>query len=359
MRRTALIALLALLLAGVWLWIALWVPYQGYSPGGVFVEIPRGTSAGSIARILAEKGVVRSRVAFEALCRWRSRQALLAGEYFFDRPMTALEVFRIVAEGRVYFHTLTVPEGLTMFDIAELMERQELCRREEFLAAARDPSPIRDLATGARNLEGFLFPATYQFRRHVTAQEIIQAMVRRFQELWDSLPERGRNPYGLSVGEVVTMASLVEGETGVRDERPIIAGVFYNRLRRGRALQCDPTVIYALRLANRYDGTLSKRDLVLDSPYNTYRFPGLPPGPINNPGEASLRAALFPPYVDYLYFVSNTQGGHFFSKTLAEHNSNVARYKRLLAELAQTPESGGDKLDDTRQEKSPKAKSPR
>ena len=355
MKRIALVALLALAALGLWLWIALRVPYQGYPTGGVFIEIPRGTPTGAIARILSEKGIVRSRVAFEGLGRWHARQALQAGDYFFERPMTAFEVFRVLAEGRVYVHTVTVPEGLTMFDIAELMEQQGLCRREEFLAAARDPLPIRDLAPHARSLEGFLFPATYQFRRRITAPEIVETMVRRFREVWDSFPERGRNPHGLSVAEVVTMASLVEGETGLPDERLIIAGVFYNRLHRGVALQCDPTVIYALRLANRYTGTLQKSDLDSDSPYNTYRRLGLPPGPIVNPGQASLRVVLFPPDVDYLYFVSNTQGGHFFSKTLAEHNNNVARYRRLLAQA----QSGGEKSNDLRPEKSPRARSPR
>ena len=332
--RVVLVCILALVAAAVWLLYALFAPYQGFPGDGVFVEVPRGAPQRAIARLLEEKGVVRSRIAFEALCRWRPRRALQAGEYFFDRPRTALEVFQIIAEGRVYMRSVTVPEGLTMLDIADLVEREELCHREDFLAAARDPSLVHDLAPRVRNLEGFLFPATYEFPRRVTAQEIVGAMVKRFREVWSSFPEAGRNPHGLSALEVVTMASLVERETGVADERPVVAGVFYNRLRRGVALQCDPTVIYALRLANRYDGALDEKDLAFKSPYNTYRHRGLPPGPIANPGAASLRAVLHPPYVDYLYFVSNTQGGHFFSKTLEEHNGNVARYRRLLAEIA-------------------------
>ena len=339
MWRAGLAVLLALTIGAAWLGAALYVPFQGFPRGGIFVDIPRGTATRSVARILAEKGVVRSRVAFEMLCRWSrraGRRSLQAGEYFFEHPMNSFEVFQVLAEGRVYLHTVTVPEGLTLFEIAALMEKERLCHREAFLAAARDPSPIRDLARGAQNLEGFLYPATYQFPRRITPQEIVGTMVRRFREVWISFPVRGQNPQGLSPAEVVTLASLVERETAVPDERPIIAGVLFNRLRRGLPLQCDPTVIYALRLANKYDGSLHKDDLDFDSPYNTYLYRGLPPGPIANPGQASLRAALSPPKVDYLYFVSNTQGGHFFSKTLAEHIENVERYKRLLSEIART-----------------------
>ncbi len=332
--KIALLGLLAVVAGALWLASALYIPYQGFPREGVFVEIPRGTSRRAIARLLADAGVVRSRIAFEALCRWRHHATLQAGEYFFDRPVTATEVFETIAQGRVYFHVVTVPEGLTMYEIADLMEREGFCSRQEFLQAAGDPTPIRDLAPEARTLEGFLFPATYQFPHRVTTLEIAGAMVRRFREVWNAFPEGGRNPYGLSPAEVVTIASLVERETAVPEERPIIAGIFYHRLRLGVALQCDPTVIYGLRLANRFTGGLSAADLRWKSPYNTYLHPGLPPGPIANPGSVSLRAALYPPPVDYLYFVSNTQGGHFFSRTLAEHLRNVARYKRLLARNA-------------------------
>lgn len=334
LRRLALGGTLTLLLAVVWLGVALVLPYQGYMPPGVFVDIPHGTPARSIARALSEKGVVRSRVAFELLCRSHPGQQLQAGEYYFERPKTALEVFSDFANGRIYVHRITISEGLTMAEIAGVLEEKGLVGRQDFLAAASDPAPILDMAPRARNLEGYLFPATYEFSRRATAREIVSAMIRRFREVWASFPEPGRNPSGFPVADVVTMASLVERETPSPAERPVIAGVFYNRLRRRVALQCDPTVIYALQLAGRYPGELSAKDLRFNSPYNTYRYSGLPPGPIANPGEASLRAALYPPYVDYLYFVSDTQGGHFFSKTLAEHNTKVARYRRLLAEIA-------------------------
>ncbi len=344
MRRAVWIPMLGLVLlcmgAAAWFAAALYLPYQGFPAEGVFVEVPRGVSRRTIARRLSEKGIVRSRIAFEALCRARRRRTLQAGEYFFDRPVTAFEVFRALADGRVYVQEVTVPEGLAMFEIADLLERQGLATREAFLEAARDPAPIRDLSPGARSLEGFLFPATYQFPHHVAPQEITGAMVRRFREAWQSLTQELPESDARPIEQIVTLASLVERETGVADERLLVAGVFTNRLRRGRALQCDPTVIYALQLAGRYSGSLSSRDLRFNSPYNTYRYPGLPPGPIANPGAASLRAALAPPAVDYLYFVANAQGGHSFSRTLKEHNRNVALYRRLLAQHARAQNSG-------------------
>ncbi|MBI3670542.1 MAG: endolytic transglycosylase MltG [Acidobacteria bacterium] len=346
MRRILLVVFLALALLAGWLWVALSRPYQGFPKEGAFVEVPRGAAGRTIARLLAEKGVVRSRIAFELLCRWRARRKLEAGEYFFDRPQTALQVFATIAEGRVYVKSVTVPEGFTMFDIASLMEREGFTSRAAFLKAVRDTSPIHDLAPAAGSLEGFLFPATYQFPRHVSAREIVGTMVERFRQTWASLPESARNRVRLSMDAVVTLASLVERETSVPGERPLVAGVFTNRLRRGQALQCDPTVIYALQLADKYNGRLDFGDLLFDSPYNTYRHRGLPPGPIANPGEASLRAALEPPDVDYLYFVANTRGGHFFSKTLQEHNRNVAHYRRLLAQNGQA-QNGGEKEPET------------
>lgn len=335
MRRAVLVILFLLAAAAGWLTAMLYLPYQGFSKEGVYVDVPHGASRRTIARLLGEKGVVRSRIAFEALCRRRRRRTLQAGEYFFDRPATAFEVFRKLAEGRVFERTVTVPEGLSMFEIADLLEREGFLSRETFLQAARDPAPIRDLVPNARSLEGFLFPATYQFPRHITGEKAVAAMVKRFREVWQSLPEARNSPNGLRVEGVVTLASLVERETPRPEERPVVSGVFANRLRRGVALQCDPTVIYALKLADKYDGKLDSGDLEFESPYNTYRHPGLPPGPIANPGEASLRAALAPAPVDYFYFVANTEGGHFFSKTLKEHNHNVARYRRLLAQNGQ------------------------
>lgn len=332
MRRTFTFLFVLLLLAAGgltgWLWISLKLPYQKFPQEGVFVVVPRGASGRFVGRILARNGVVRSAAAFELLTRRLPRRTLQAGEYFFDHAVTAGEVFDTISSGKIYEKSVTIPEGYTMFDIAQLLEQQGVLNRDEFLAAARDPSPILDLAPRARTLEGFLFPATYPFPRHPTAHDVVDTMVHRFREVWQRLspdPESHRE-----LAHVVTLASLVERETPIPAERPVVAGVFTNRLRIGQALQCDPTVAYALSLKGKFSGTLTGPDLRVDSPYNTYQHPGLPPGPIANPGEASLKAALDPAPVDYFYFVANTQGGHFFSRTLAEHNTNVARYRQLL-----------------------------
>ena len=336
MRRALLIVFVVLLAAagaGWYSYVALCKPYQGFPAGGVYVDIPHGASQRTISRLLQRDGVVRSRVVFEALCRWREqRRPLQAGEYFFDRPVTSLEVFNDLASGRVFTKELIVPEGLTMYEIAGLAAREGFLSREDFLAAAADASPISEIAPGAPSLEGFLFPATYAFPRHVSGKDMTAAMVKRFRQVWSELPAGDGPASGRTPRQIVTLASLVERETPREDERSHVAGVFLNRLRIGLPLQCDPTVAYALEMAGQYDGHLDDGDLKIQSPYNTYRHRGLPPGPIANPGEASLRAALNPlPTLD-LYFVANTEGGHFFSKTLKDHNRNVARYRRLLRE---------------------------
>jgi len=337
MRLLLIFVLLVLILAG-YVYVALYQPYQGFTSGGVYVDIPHGASQRSIARLLAGYGVVRSSIAFEALCRSRKGRTLEAGEYFFDHPVTSFEVFDALANGRVYVKELVVPEGFTMFDIADLAASEGFLSRDEFLVAARDPSSIRDLAPDAPSLEGFLFPATYEFPRHVTGKDMTAAMVKRFRQVWITLPPANAAATR-RVKDVVTLASLVERETPRPEERPHVAGVFANRLRIGQPLQCDPTVAYALTLAGGYTGKLDGEDLRFGSPYNTYHNRGLPPGPIANPGEASLRAAIDPSHTDDLYFVANTEGGHFFSETLKEHNQNVARYRHLL-EQSQSPDPG-------------------
>ncbi|MGC1188681.1 MAG: endolytic transglycosylase MltG [Candidatus Acidiferrales bacterium] len=328
---------LAIVGGAAWLAAAWYLPYQGFaSPPGAYVDIPHGASRRTIGRLLADQGVIRSRLAFEVLARFRDPRPLEAGEYYFDHAQTQHQVFDAIASGHVYVISLVVPEGYNMFDIADLAQQEGLVTRDEFLAAAADPAAIQDLAPSAPNLEGFLFPATYEFGRHVTAAEMVKAMVKKFREEWATLPqpESARPP--VAVEHVVTLASLVERETPLDAERPLVAGVFTNRLARRMPLECDPTVAYALALAGRSTGPLNDADLHFKSPYNTYEVVGLPPGPISNPGEASLRAALDPPPTDYLYFVANAQGGHFFSKTLAEHNRNVARYRKLRSEEQQS-----------------------
>jgi UPF0755 protein len=334
MRRFLIFVLFVILALGgvaAWLWHSLNTPYGNFPPPGVFVDIPKGASERAISRLLAQQGVISNEYAFDALCRYRSRRTLEAGEYYFDHPQNAFAVFDTIAAGHVYEISVTVPEGFNTFQIADLMASKGLTTRDAFLAAVSDPTPVKNLAPDAPSLEGFLFPATYQFPRHVTAQQIISKMTDHFRSEWNTLTANDEvDAQSKPVRIVVTLASLVESETPKFEERPIIAGVFENRLRIHMALGCDPTVVYALEKEGRYKGALTLPDLRVDSPYNTYRNPGLPPGPITNPGETSLRAALHPATVDFLYFVADTEGGHLFAKTLSEHNSNVARYHKLL-----------------------------
>ena len=332
MRRAFwIVVILAIAAGGGWFAAAWYLPYQGFAAPGVYVDIPHGASRRTIGRMLADQGVVRSRWAFEILARFRDPRPLEAGEYFFDHAQTQQAVLGAIASGRVFVIPLIVPEGYNMFDIADVAQQQGLVTRDEFLAAAADPAPILDLAPDAPNLEGFLFPATYEFPRHVTGAQMVQAMVKKFREQWATIAPPDASPRPVDVKDVVTLASLVERETPLESERPLVAGVFTNRLARKMPLECDPTVAYALALAGLSTGPLTDADLHFRSPYNTYQNAGLPPGPISNPGEASLRAALDPSPTDYFYFVANTEGGHFFSKTLAEQNRNVARYRKLRA----------------------------
>ena len=349
MKRTLVVGVVLVLLAGVgaaaWMWLSIEQPYQGFGAQGVFVDLPHGASSRAVARLLKQNGVIRSAFAFELYARRHARRRLQAGEYFFDHAVNGHDVFWQIADGHIYEQPFTVREGETIFDIAHDLEAQKLMTADEFLAAAQNPDLIRDIAPHAKTLEGFLFPATYFLPRHPTPTDVTTEMVHKFKEEWQHIaPTESKHDmtgleHGRPVVSVVTLASLVERETPKPEERPLVAGAFENRLRKRIPLQCDPTVIYALQEAGQYNGTLTGADLHFASPYNTYAHPGLPPGPIGNPGEASLRAALEPAKTDYLYFVANTQGGHFFAATLVEHNRNVTKYRRLLAGLpAEAPE---------------------
>jgi UPF0755 protein len=330
-----LVVLLAAGAAAAYLWYCVEKPYGSYAPEGTFVDVPRGASRRSVARLLQKNGVVRNAVAFEIYARRHPRRTLQAGEYFFDHPVAGKEVFWTLANGKIFQRPFTVREGETMFDIARELEAGKFMSADEFLGAAKNPELIRDLSPEAKTLEGFLFPATYQLPRHPAAGELVSQMTQKFREEWTQVSplktEQTAQAHGRPVISTVTLASLVERETPKPEERLLVAGVFENRLRKGMPLQCDPTVIYALEQEGRYNGSLTGRDLRIDSPYNTYMHGGLPPGPIGNPGAVSLRAAITPSDTPFLYFVANTQGGHFFGATLVEHNRNVNRYHRLLA----------------------------
>lgn len=344
-RRLGLLTLLAIAAIGAgagWLESQISRPYRGHRPDKVFVEIPRGTSRWQIAGILRRDDVIRNRLAFALFSAWHYRKTPEAGEYLVDRPLDSREMFWQIVHGRVFVHIVTVPEGWTMYDIANELDHQGICSRADFLAAAHDTSLISYLAPHATSLEGFLFPSTYEFTRHTTCDEIAQRMVADFRTVWASLDSGGApHPSGLTTEQVVALASLVERETPNAEERPLVAGVFYNRLARGYPLQCDPTVQYAMEMDGELVKDVKPTDLRFDSPYNTYEHRGLPPGPIANPGEASLRAALNPAHTDYLYFVANGRGGHFFSSTLAEQDRNIDRLRRRLAAEA-SPDSASE-----------------
>jgi UPF0755 protein len=305
---------------------AAWLVLTPYGPETeTFVDVAPGSSAIRIGRQLETAGVVRSRFAFD-LMRWFRPAKLQAGTYRFDHPAPVTEVYDRIARGDVFTKSLTVPEGASMFDIAARVEQAGLGTRESFLAAAADETNlVADLDPGAKSLEGYLFPDTYRFSPAVTAAQIAAAMVQRFRAAAAQVGLRG------NVHRVVTIASLVERETAVDSERPLVASVFVNRLAKGMPLRTDPAVIYGLELTGRWRGTIYESDLTRDTPYNTYLHTGLPPGPVANPGVPSLRAAMDPPRTNYFYFVAagtNAQGHSLFAETLDEHNRNVASYRK-------------------------------
>jgi UPF0755 protein len=321
LRVLGLLALAALAAGGFGLW-RLMHPYQGFA-GAVFVEFPHGTSSQTLADRLARAGVVRNRWDFLLARTVDSGRILIAGEYRFNQAASAIEVYDRIARGDVFYYDLVVPEGKNLFDIGAAAEQMGLFPAAQFVAAARNPDAIRDLDPEAPSLEGYLFPNTYRLTRHTTPAGLCRMMTDKFREVWKSLHASA------GVHRTVTLASLVEKESKLPEERPTIAAVFENRLRIGMKLDCDPTTIYAAVLANRYHGTIYRSDLESDSPYNTYRHAGLPPGPIANPGLAALRAVLSPADSAALYFVlrPDGSGGHQFSNTIAEHSAAVARYR--------------------------------
>jgi UPF0755 protein len=330
-RKIALLMLVLIVLAAAaaaTIYVRTRQPYRGYTGAEQFVDIPPGSSTRAIGDRLVAAGVVRDSLTYRlSILLSGQARALKAGEYRFDQPLTPLAVIGKIARGEVYSIVVTFPEGLTIAEMAAIVESHGLAPAAAFVAAAQDRTLIRALDPLARDLEGYLFPETYRVSRHVDAAALVRLMVGRFEHVFSPALRRSAESDGLSVHQLVVLASLVEKETARADERPIVAAVYLNRFRIGMALQCDPTIIYALQLAGKYTGNLHRDDLAMDSPYNTYRYAGLPPGPIASPGKASLEATVHPADVDYLYFVSRNDGSHEFAATLAEHNRNVQKYQ--------------------------------
>jgi UPF0755 protein len=315
--------------AGVWLYQIVHQPYKGYSDAEAFVEIAPGSSSQSMARALTDAGVVANPTAFRLAVWLRGAgRRLQAGEYRFDAPLTPGDVVDKIARGDVFLRPLTFPEGLTIRQMAAIFEERGFGPQAGFITAAKTATLVQAIDPEASDLEGYLFPDTYALPRRTTAEQLTARMVARFEKALTPEIRQQATARGVGIRDLVTLASLVEKETAKADERPLVAAVYRNRLNAGMALQCDPTVIYALERAGRYNGNLTRADLQFDSRYNTYRYPGLPPGPIASPGQASLAAAAQPAEVPYLYFVSRNDGSHAFATTLDEHNRNVELYQR-------------------------------
>ncbi len=325
---TLMLALAGGLAFAVWIYLLLERPYKGYADGETFVEIVPGSSPQSMGRVLTGAGVVENPLAFRAAV-WRrgAGRRLQAGEYRFAEAMTPAEVVEKIVRGDVFLQPVTFREGLTIKQMAAIFAERGFGSEEDFIRAASRGAAVRASDPRARDLEGYLFPDTYSLPRRTTAEQLVDRMVARFEQEFSPALRQQAAARGLDVRDLVTLASLVEKETAKAEERPLVAAVYANRLKIGMRLQCDPTVIYALERAGRYTGDITRSDLDYDSPYNTYRYAGLPPGPVAAPGAASLEAAANPAAVPYLYFVSRNDGSHAFATTLEEHNRNVHRWQ--------------------------------
>ena len=323
MRKLLSIVLLAVLVFGAWLAWGLLLPIT--PSGQKFVLLRPGYSTRRIARELRSAGVIRSSRAFVLWHAFHRHPSLKAGEYLFEHEANAVNVHSRLSRGDVYVHTVVIPEGFNMFDIAAAIQDAGLGDAQQFLRAAQDKSLISDLAPEAPSLEGFLFPSTYEFTRTQSMHEMVGEMVKQFRVVASQI--------GLTsdVEKTVTLASIIEKETGTPEERPRVASVYINRLNTRIPLQADPSVIYAELLRGTYGGALHHNDMQFDSAYNTYRHAGLPPGPIANPGRSALEAAMHPAQTSYYYFVSDGNGRHRFSATLEEHNRNVAALRRAVS----------------------------
>jgi len=324
MRAFFTLLLIAVLALGAWL---AWAWYSPVTPAGqTFVLLHPGYSTRRIASELKAAGVIRSTTAFVVWHRLNHKRSLKAGEYLFDKSATSVDIHERLVRGDVYIHTVVIPEGFNMFEIAQAIQNAGLGSGQDFLRVVQSQTDlIADLAPDAKTLEGYLFPNTYEFTRTQTQEEMAAAMVKQFRQVAREI--------GLTeeVQKTVTLASIIEKETAAPEERPLVASVYENRLAKHIPLQADPSVIYAELLQGTYSGGLHHEDMQFRSAYNTYVHAGLPPGPISNPGKISLAAAMHPAGTQYLYFVSDGNSHHRFARSLEEHNRNVAAYRKTVA----------------------------
>ncbi|MEO8381994.1 MAG: endolytic transglycosylase MltG [Acidobacteriota bacterium] len=323
----AVFAVLLAIGAGWFFWRAVRTPYKGYTGARKRVEIRRGLRTAAILQQLQKEGVLRDEwIPLVYMKLLRSRDSLKAGVYEFDKALSPVEVIDTLARGEVSLASITIREGLDRFAIGKLFAAEGFGTEAEWRDITGEPELIRDLAPDAESLEGYLFPDTYKFDPGTPVKTIVAAMVANFRKHWGA--EIAFITTGLSPHQTVTLASIVETEAQLPQERSLVASVYVNRIRLHMLLGADPTVIYGMKLAGRWNGNIRKTDLQMDSPYNTYRRPGLPPGPIANPGIASLRAAAAPATTPHLYFVGRNDGSHIFASSLEEHNRNVEKYQR-------------------------------
>ncbi len=321
------LAIIVLFLSLVWLAVGL-SPPRNVSPEKVFFEVEKGMGISATAQALKERGLIRARLPLMISYRlFFYPQKIKAGEYAFSSALRPKEILEMMVKGRVYLHPVTVPEGLTGQEIAPLIAPLLSDGERGFESAFQDTASIRSIDPLAKNLEGYLFPETYSFARGISAKDATEAMISQFRSVFDETRKSRAKALGMDVREIVILASLVEKESATAEEKRLISAVFHNRLRSGMKLDCDPTIIYALKQEGKYTGNIRKKDMSLDSPYNTYLHAGLPPGPICNPGLEAIDAALSPVLEKYLYFVAKDDGSHHFSRTFAEHQNAVRRYQ--------------------------------
>lgn len=290
------------------------------------IEVPEGATFGAVADLLAKEQLITSQFYFRILGKWtQSEKKIKPGEYSLHTAMLPTEILDYLVKGKILQHQVVIPEGSTSLQIARILEEEKLVSVEVFEKVVQDPALMNQFGIEGENFEGFLFPDTYQFPKRTPAAEIIKRMVTQFQVVYGEPFRKRADELGMSQREVVTLASMIEEETSSPSERAIISAVFHNRLKKKMRLQSDPTVMFALA---DFHGRLTKKNLATPSPYNTYRFRGLPPGPIANPGRDAIYAALYPANVDYLFFVSKNDRTHYFSKSLVDHNAAVHKYQR-------------------------------
>jgi UPF0755 protein len=322
------VSIILLYFLSLWLGFGLYFSKKS-APEKIIFEVEKGKGVKAIAQSLEKRGIIKDKWTF--LIEFKlfvSPQSLKAGEYLFSPPFKVKEILTTLIQGKIYLHPLAVPEGLTAKEIAELLQSQGFGQKEDYQHTFSDTGPIYSWDRKAANLEGYLFPETYYFPKSATARQIALDMVSQFKTVFSEIWQKRAHELGLTIREVVILASLIEKETPLPEERRLVSAVFHNRLKMGMKLDCDPTIVYVLKLENRFEGRLHSKDMKLDSLYNTYLYRGLPPGPICNPSRESLLAALYPSPVNYLYFVSRNDGSHEFSRTFQEHQIAVRKYQK-------------------------------